>query len=429
MTGDGIGHRARRAAARLGRVSGIPTGLGILVAAGRRFLADDCQGRAAELSYVSLLAVVPLFAVGLAVIAGFPVFASFRADLQHLVLSSWLPDVGLEISGQVASFVDKASNLTAPGLIGLVLTAILLLSSIGGALDAIWRVAEARPLALRLTVYWALLTLGPLLIGASLSVSGYAFAVVEWAGLPEDQAMGAWQSLSRPVSLLFAVLGFALIYFLVPNRAIHPGHALAGGLVAGILFESLKAAFGIYLRHFPSYQVVYGAVSTVPIFLIWMYLSWGVTLFGAEIAAAMPEWRRTRAGRGGNAGPGAHLALGLSLLGRLQGARRKGERMQEGRLGHGLPCAPAEIDLTLRQLRRAGVVARRLGGGWLLARDLDAITLHDLAEILDLTPDPGAGWDQAATATLGDLTEAARPQWMRPIGAVLGTTPAGKGSR
>ncbi|MEE8534408.1 MAG: YihY family inner membrane protein [Kiloniellales bacterium] len=429
MTGDGSAHRLRRAAARLRRVLGVQAGLGILVYAGRRFLADDCQGRAAELSYVSLLAIVPLFAVGLAILAGFPVFAAFRADLQHLVLSSLLPDVGLEISGQVASFVDKASKLTGPGLIGLVLTAVLLLSSISGALDAIWRTAEPRPLAARFAVYWALLTLGPLLIGASLSVSGYAFAVVEWAGLTEDQAIGAWQSLSRPVSLLLAVLGFALIYFLVPNRAIHPGHALAGGLVAGVLFESLKAAFGLYLRHFPSYQLVYGAVSTVPIFLVWMYLSWGVTLFGAEIAAATPEWRVVRARRGGDAGPGARLALGLSLLGRLQGARRKGERMQERKLGHGLPCAPAEIDLTLRQLRRAGVVARRLGGGWLLARDLDAITLHDLAEILDLTPDPGAGWDQAAAATLGDLTEAARPQWMRPVGAVLGPTRAGEGSR
>ena len=425
MPGDGIGLRWRRAAARLRRVSGVLAGLGILVYAGRRFLSDGCQGRAAELSYVSLLAVVPLFAVGLAILAGFPVFASFRADLQDLVLSSLLPDVGLEISAQLATFVDKASNLTAPGLIGLVLIAILLLSNIGDALDAIWRIAEPRPLAVRFTVYWALLTLGPLLIGASLSVSGYAFAVVEWAGLAEVQSVGAWQSLSRPISLLLAVLGFALIYFLVPNRAIHLGHALAGGLVAGILFESLKAAFGLYLRHFPSYQLIYGAVSTLPIFLVWMYLSWGVTLFGAEIAAAMPEWRMTRAGRGGNAGPGARLALGLSLLGRLQGAHREGERMHEGRLGQGLPCAPAEIDLTLRQLRRAGILARRLGGGWLLARDLDAMTLHDLANILELAPDPGAGWDQAAAAALGDLTEAGRPHWMRPVGAVLGTTRAG----
>ncbi len=150
-----------------------------------------------------------------------------------------------------------------------------------------------------------------------------------------------------------------------------------------------------------------------------------MTLFGAEIAAAIPEWRVARARRGGDAGPGARLALGLSLLGRLQGARQAGERMREGRLGQGLPCAPAEIDLTLRRLRRAGVVARRLGGGWLLARDLDAITLHDLAEILDLTPDPGVGWDQAAARALDDLTEAARPQWMRTLGAVLGTSRTG----
>src|SRR3989337_1108305 len=152
--------------------------------AGARFLADGCPRQAAGLSYVSLLAIVPLLAIGLAIFAGFPAFAPLRADVQNLILRNLLPDSELVVGDQLTAFVDNASQMTGPGLIALGVTAILLMANINGAMNAVWRVAEPRPLAMRMMVYWMILTLGPLLIGASLTVSSYAFAAVQWLDVP-----------------------------------------------------------------------------------------------------------------------------------------------------------------------------------------------------------------------------------------------------
>ena len=383
----------------------------------KRFLVDGGPRQAAGLSYVSLLAFVPLMAVGLAIVAGFPAFAGLREDFQRAILDSVLPDAGLEVGEYLNAFIKNASRMTGPGIAGLAVTAILLMSNINGAMNAIWRVAEPRPIVLRLLVYWALLTLGPIFIGSSLSVSSYAFAVAE--GLDSGALAGGFLHLSRLVSVLLAALGFALVYFVVPNRSIRPHHALAGGLVAASLFEALKALFGLYLHHFPSYQVVYGAISTIPIFLVWMYLSWVVILFGAEFAAAMPEWRAAQERGRPVAGPGARLALALSLIARLLEASRDGRKLRERRLSRGLPATPAEIDFTLRRLRRASVVARTLAGGWVLSRDLRVLTLEDLADLLDLGLLPGEGWQPAAQEAMMGLAAAGSGQMSRSLAELL----------
>lgn len=399
--------------------------------AGRRFLDDGCPRQAAGLSYVTLLAIVPMLAIVLAVLTGFPAFEDWRFNFQILVYENLMPDAGLEVSDQLTTFIEKASGLTAPGLLGLAVTVLLLMSNINGAFNAIWRVAEPRSLALRLTVYWTLLTLGPLLIGASISVSSYAFAAAQWFG-DADIGIGVLRA-TRLLSFLLAVLGFGLLYLLVPNRSVHPAHALAGGFVAALLFELLKVGFGLYLRAFPSYQLVYGAISAVPIFLVWMYLCWAVVLFGAEIAAALPEWRAAQARGGVGAGTGARLALALSLIARLREASREGAKLRERRLGRGLPAAPADIDDTLRRLRRGGLVERALGGRWLLARDLEAVSLGDLSEMLDLGLAPGPGWPPAAEAVVGELAAAGRGALDRSLADLLARTErpadAGQGPR
>ena len=381
-----------------------------------RFLADGCPRQAAGLSYVSLLAIVPLLAIGLAIFTGFPAFATMRDEVQGLILRNLLPDLESQVSEQLTAFVENASNMTGPGLIGLGVTAILLLSNINGALNAIWRVAEPRPLVMRVMVYWMLLTLGPLLIGASLTVSSYAFAAVQWLDVGQLTEL---RIVSPLISVALAALGFGLIYFIVPNRSIHPGHALAGGLMAAVLLETLKALFGIYLRQFPSYQLVFGAVSTIPIFLVWMYLSWAVILFGAETAAALPEWRAARARGSHKAGPGASLALGLSLMVRLWQASRGGKPPRERQLGRGLPATPAEVDAALRALRCAGYIARTLGGRWVLARDVGTVTLADLAGHLGLDPAPGDGWPPTAQSAAAAVAAAAQPQMVRTLAEVF----------
>ncbi|HSR73175.1 MAG TPA: YhjD/YihY/BrkB family envelope integrity protein, partial [Kiloniellales bacterium] len=256
-----------------------------------------------------------------------------------------------------------------------------------------------------------------ILIGASITISSYAFAAAEWFDL-EGMSRGLVET-SRLLSLTFGALGFSLLYFVVPNRAVGISHALAGGVVAALLFELLKSGFGLYLKHFPSYQLVYGALSTLPIFLVWMYLSWAVALFGAEVAAALPEWRATRARGSRAAGPGAHLALALSLLARLRAASVDGTRPRERRLARGLPATPAEVDTVLRRLRRARFVDRTLGGRWVLSRDLRHARLRELVAVLKLEPGPGAGWPPQAQNAVAGLAARLADSLDRPIEALL----------
>jgi membrane protein len=387
--------------------------------AAHRFAADGGPRQAAGLSYVSLLAIVPLFAIGLAVLAGFPAFESLRADLHEMMLENLLPDAGIEVSEQLGAFIDNASRMTLPGLIALGATALLLLLNVTAALNEIWRVAEPRPLVLRLAIYWVLLTLGPVLIGASLSLSGYIFAAAEWFGVDAQALGGGSPALARLLAFAFSALGFSLLFLLVPNRSVRPLHAMTGGVTAGLLFEGLKFGFGVYLHYVPSYQVVYGAIAAIPIFLIWMYLSWAVTLFGAEVAAALPEWRAAVARGSRIAGPGARLALALSLLARLRAAHRTGAKLRHRTLVMGLPATPGEIDETLQRLRRTGWIARGFGGRWILARDLDTVDLSSLAEALNLGLAPGEGWTPAARAALDDLLAAAAPVLKRDIDGLL----------
>ncbi len=389
----------------------------------RRFLSDGCPLQAAGLSYVSLLAILPLLAICLAVIARLPALDSWRGDIQAFVIGTLMPEAGAEAGVQLEAFVENASRMTGPGLAVLALAAILLMANVNNALGTIWRVAEVRPLALRFAAYWATLTLGPLFIGASLSVSGYAFAAVQWFGI--DPSALEFLGASRLFSFVLAALGFAFLYFVVPNRPVRPHHALIGGVVAAAFFELLKAAFGLYLTYFPAYEVIYGALAAIPIFLLWMYLAWVAALFGAEIAAALPEWRTAQARGRTVAGPGAHLALALSLLGRLRAANHTGVKLLERRLGRDLPATPAEIDATLRRLRRAGVIARTLRGHCVLVRALSGITLAELTEALELGLDPGAGWDAAAEGVTKELAAAGANRMTQSIEAVLERFEAG----
>jgi membrane protein len=371
---------------------------------GRRFLADECPLKAAGLSYVSLLAIVPLIAIGFAVLVRVPAFAGWRDAVQAFLLETLVPEAGAEASEHLASFIENAGELTGPGLVFLAVAATLLIANVASVLNAIWRVADPHALALRFLVYWILLLLGPLLVAASLSVSSYAFAAIEWFGI-EGMAV-PFIDLSWLISVALAVLGFAFLFFVVPARPVHPGHALLGGLVAATLLELLKLGFGLYVTNFPAYQVIYGALAAVPIFLLWLYLAWIATLFGAEIAAALPEWRAARARGRRSAGPGVRIALALSLLSRLRTAARSGGKPREPQLSRGLPATPAEVDMTLRRLRRAGLIARGFGGRWTLSRNLGGVTLLELVELLGLSLLPGEGWPQAASSAVEDLASA-----------------------
>ncbi|MGF1611235.1 MAG: YihY family inner membrane protein [Kiloniellales bacterium] len=384
---------------------------------GRRFVDDGCPQKAAGLGYVSLLSLVPLLAIALGVLSAFPAFDSIRAQLQALILENFIPETGEAVTNRLTGFIANASRATGPGVLAFAIIALLLLNNIDAALNQIWRVPDPRSLALRFLVYWALLSLGPLLLGASLSVSSYAFAMVQYAAAT---AYTSWLlEFARLISIALSTLGFALLYYVVPNRPVHPGHALLGGLVAALLFELLKAGFGAYVRSFTSYEAIYGALAAVPVFLLWMYLSWVVVLLGAEVAAALPEWRTALARERQAITPGEQLTLALALLGRLYRASQKGGALKESSLVRGLPATPAETDLMLRRLRNAGLAERSFRGRWLLARDLGGLPLGVLAKQVGLDPGPGEGWPQPAEQTVARLVAASQDWLDRDVASLL----------
>ena len=383
----------------------------------RRFLRDGGPRTAAALSYASLLALVPLLALFAAMLSAFGDFDQLRLELQGEVFEALLPEAARAVSDQLAGFIDNARRMTGVGLLGLTVTAVLLLNTINGSFNVIWRSPEPRPLATRVLVYWAILSLGPLLVGASVSLSTYAFAAVQWAGLEaySEPLSGIFQL----VPFLLAAFGFTLLFVVVPNRPVDLVHALAGGLFAAVLFELLKKGFGFYLAHFPSYQVIYGALAAVPIFLVWMYLSWAVLLVGAEIAASLPEWRAAEARRQSAHRPGARLALALTLLGRLRQAGRDGRSLRESKLARGLPATLEELGQVLSQLRRNGYVARSGARRWVLGRDLTVVTLADLVRVLQVSLEPGEGWPDYVTRAVGALSQAGAEPANRSLAEIL----------
>ncbi len=264
-------------------------GRAILTYVWKRFVDDRCLGIAATLSYTSLLALVPLAAIAFAVLAVFPVFEGVHEEVHAFLFKNFMPDTGERLEDHFDGFVKNVGSLTTIGIAGLVVTAIILLATIGSTLNTIFRVARPRRLLARLLVYSAVLSLGPLVLGASVALATNIPVLTKWAGI--DAFTGLYGRLSWLVPALIVVVAFTLLYAVVPNRTVAWRNAIAGGVAAAILFSILRWAFGLYVIYFPVYRTIYGALSAVPIFLVWMYLSWAVILFGAVVTASLSEWR------------------------------------------------------------------------------------------------------------------------------------------
>ncbi|QDX22297.1 YihY family inner membrane protein [Pandoraea pnomenusa] len=244
---------------------------------------------AGSLTFTSILSIVPLFAVTFALFTAFPIFNSFRDALQGFLLEHLMPEsVNAQIFKYLNQFASKATGLTAFGLVGLLVTAVLTLMTIESAFNVIWRVPRPRPLAQRLIIYWSLLTLGPLLFGVSLSISSYIFTQSMSLVSTMPPAVASLLSLIPPA---LTSVAFMLMYVYMPNCKVEWRDALVGGIVAAIAFDLTKRGFGMYIRRFPTYTAVYGAFAAVPIFLLWVYLSWLVALLGATITSVLPALR------------------------------------------------------------------------------------------------------------------------------------------
>ena len=247
----------------------------------RRFQEERATQTAGSLAYTSLLSLVPLLTVTLAIASAFPVFSDAIDTLQTFLFDNVLPDTpGLDaVTDQIDSFTRNAGRLTAIGIIGFMVTAVMLMLTIDNALNRIFRVQRRRSLVQNIFIYWAVLTFGPALIGVSLSMT-----TIGLAGSPGSVLL-------RGLPFLFTCAALALLYGVVPARRVELRHAVIGGIVAGIGFEVAKRAFALYLQHVPDYALIYGAFATIPIFLIWLYVSWVVVLAGAVFTAMLPAYR------------------------------------------------------------------------------------------------------------------------------------------
>jgi membrane protein len=272
---------------------------------------------AGSLTFTTVLALVPMLTIALAIFTTFPLFNTFRTSLEAYFIRSLMPTtISNTILGYLTQFSSKATRLSAVGAVALIVTAIAMMLTIDRAFNHIWRVKASRPFAQRIIVYWAVVTLGPLLIGVSISVTSYVFTATNDV-VSQTPLLGA--VLYTLVSVLLTTGAFAMLYLAVPNRLINWRDAACGGFVAAVAFEIAKRIFVVFVAKFPTYTMIYGALAAMPIFLVWIYVSWLIILVGAVITAALPVVKYERWWHVPS--PGSTFADALSILKVLYDAR------------------------------------------------------------------------------------------------------------
>jgi membrane protein len=337
-----------------------------------RFYEERGLQTAGSLTYTTLLSLVPLFTVALAVATAFPVFDETIGALQVFLLENFLPDArGIDtIAEQITSFTQNAGRLTAIGLGFFVVTAVLLMMTIDVSLNRLFRVQRQRPLLQQVLMYWAVLTLGPVLIGGSLSMTSFAvgasFGYLK-LGYVADAVL-------RVLPFVFTCAALTLLYAVVPNRYVAPRDALIGGVAAGIVFEIAKRGFAVYLARFPTYTLIYGAFATIPIFLLWLYLSWVVVLAGATLTAMLPAYRFAE----GKPIPGRDFMDALAVLSVVARAQGKGGPARLRQISNQVRMMPHRCEAALERAARLGWAARTERDGWVLARDAEALRVADI---------------------------------------------------
>jgi membrane protein len=344
-----------------------------------RFNEDRCLQIASSLTITTLLSLVPLITIALTVFSAFPVFSDYSTEITNYLSGNLMPEsAGRVITHYTEQFANSAGKMGVLGLIFLGVTAMTMMVTIDHAFNTIWRATRLRPPVKSVIVYWALLTLAPVLIGASLSLTSWlvGFSIDHAGKIPNFIT-----ELLKSLPMLFTALSFAILFRTMPNRYVPIPHALIGSVVASILFETMNRVFGFYVSHFPTYDLVYGTFASVPIFLMWIYLSWLTILLGAVVTASLPHWRTQEL---------PYRPAGVQMLDALRVLKLMSRGMQEGRVLT-IPALSEELHLgfyTLEQLMKhlvtAKLVCKAEGQGWLLVRDVAHIHARDLFHLFVL---------------------------------------------
>ena len=353
----------------------------------RRFINDNMTLSAGALTFSTLLALVPLMVIAFAVLSGFATFDPARERMETLFFEIFVPEVGAEVGNYLTEFSGNATNLTALGIVALAVTAVMLLWTIEATLNQIWRVEKPRSTRVRVLIYWTVLTLGPLLLGASFVLTSGTFATLaQWAreGVGVEQTERSLPTLGMLYALGTQFLTFTLLFKIVPARQVRLRDAAVGGLIAGVGVQILRWGFDSFLSRGSTYETIYGAVAILPIFLFWLYLSWIVVILGAVFAASLPDWWKTHdAWFDRKLTQPQRLIAAVAVLSVLARRARKGETATLKDLQD---TAPLDLrDELVERLLDKGYIVVTEDDSLSLLRDLHLTSVADLAWDLKLS--------------------------------------------
>ncbi|MGY8870787.1 MAG: virulence factor BrkB family protein [Pseudomonadales bacterium] len=369
----------------------------------RQFLGNGGVINASALTYTTLFAVVPLMTVSFAMLAAIPSFQGVGEQVQGWVFSNFVPTTGEEIQNYLKDFTSQAQKLTAVGVGFLVVTSIMMMRNIEVAFNRIWRVSGQRKGMSSFLLYWAILSLGPILIGLGILVSSYI------ASLPLISDATNLVGKSRLLTMLPIVMSaaaFTLLYAAVPNCKVPLKNAFIGAIVVAILFESAKRGFAFYATQFPSYELIYGAFAAIPLFLVWIFISWFIILMGCELTRALTVYQSMDRVR-----EKSHLHTIVGVLHRLWEGQKVGQALSDNQLlqqVNGLD--QSSWDEYVQMLMAQNLIRRTDQGEYLLSRGLGSITLNELCRLLPwpipdplATSDGDAAWENNLDGCLNDV--------------------------
>jgi len=397
----------------------------LLYFARRRLREEKLQQVAGSLTFTTTLALVPLLTIILALFTTFPIFTNFRASMDAYFVQTMMPKgISNTVISNLTQFASKAKSLSAVGAVALLFTSAAMMGMIERVFNQIWRVKRPRPLGQRVVIYWALVTLGPLLFGLSISATSQLFVATSGLARAAPLVIGIFYTL---VSVALTTGAYTLLYMAVPNRHVNWRDAVWGGVVAALAFEIAKRLFAMFIRQFPTYAVIYGALAALPLFLLWIYLSWMITLIGALLTAALPVVKYERWWY--KPVPGGAFVDAMAILKVLHGSAKSNDTalVSSASIRAHTRFGYDEMTTLLEKMLRVGWVgrvqddvttrsrwgkrAREGADNWILLVNVDKVRLADVyrlfvfggsavdaAKALDLDPDSPLTLDTSALA-------------------------------
>ncbi|SHE89072.1 membrane protein [Microbulbifer donghaiensis] len=343
------------------------------------FNEKNCRQSAAALTYMTLFAIVPLVTVSYAMLSLFPDFAGLESKLQEQIFSHFVPESGREVQDYISSFSTQAQRLTGAGIAILLVTSGLMLRNIEATFNAIWDIPRGRSGISSFLLYWAILSLGPILLGAGLAATTYLISQKMF--LPESDTMGLLPVVLRVLPLIFTAIAFTLLFIAVPNCRVPLRYGLVGGVVTAFAFELAKNLFGVMVAR-SSVQAIYGAFAFVPLFLIWIYLTWMIVLAGCVLVRTLSAYHAATQGR-----KYSDVVATLVLLWEFFNKYQRGQPVRERDISRA-GIKPAQWRRIREVLQEHKVITQTERNDHVLLRDLDAISLMELVNWLHPAPIP-----------------------------------------